>query len=91
MKKLIILSAMLVLAGCSTIVPVANVKFPDAPGKMATERCPTLKQVEENAKLSDVGKTVTINYSTYYDCAVKHDAWVEWYEIQKEIFNRGQR
>jgi hypothetical protein len=28
---------------------------------------------------------VTINYNTYYECAVKVDAWQEWYQIQKKI------
>jgi hypothetical protein len=42
--------------------------------------------VSETPTLSDVAKTVTNNYTTYYDCAVKHDAFVEWYNIQKNIF-----
>ena len=80
--------ALLVLAvcsGCSTAVPV-TAKFPEAPGKMATQRCPDLQKLKDDAKLSDVSRTVTINYSTYYECAVKADAWQEWYEIQKRIF-----
>jgi hypothetical protein len=40
----------------------------------------------DEAKLSDVAKTVTVNYSTYYDCAVKNDAFIEWYQVQKIIF-----
>jgi hypothetical protein len=62
------------------------VKFPDAPGRLATERCPNLQKLKDDARLSDVARTVTINYSTYYECAVKADAWQEWYEIQKRIF-----
>ena len=79
--------ALLVLAmcsGCSTAVPV-TAKFPEAPGKMATQRCPDLQKLKDDAKLSDVSRTVTINYSTYYECAVKADAWQEWYRIQKHI------
>ena len=75
----------LLLAGCSTAVPV-TAKFPDAPGRLATERCPNLQKLKEDARLSDVARTVTINYSTYYECAVKADAWQEWYEIQRRIF-----
>ena len=73
------------LTGCSTVVPV-TAKFPDAPGRLATERCPNLQKLKEDARLSDVARTVTINYSTYYECAVKADAWQEWYEIQRRIF-----
>jgi hypothetical protein len=73
------------LVGCSTTVPV-NRKFPEAPNKLAMENCPNLKKLDDNAKLSDVANTVSINYSTYYECAVKVDTWVEWYQIQKQIF-----
>ncbi len=73
------------LVGCSTAVPV-TAKFPEAPGKLATQRCPDLQKLKDDAKLSDVSRTVTLNYSTYYECVVKTDAWIEWYEIQKRIF-----
>lgn len=78
------LLSLLILAGCSTTVPV-TAKFPEPP-KYSTQTCPQLQELKEGAKLSDVAKTVTINYTTYYDCAVKTDAWVEWYQIQKHIF-----
>ena len=74
----------LLLAGCSTAVPV-TVKFPEPPGRGATATCPALQKLNDGAKLSDVATTVTINYSTYYECAVKTDAWIEWYNIQKHI------
>lgn len=81
---LIILSLM--LAGCSTTVPV-KAKFPDMPAKLL-ESCPQLQQLQSDAKLSDVSKTITINYSTYYECAVKHDGLVEWYKIQKTLYEK---
>jgi outer membrane biogenesis lipoprotein LolB len=82
-KLTLLLCASLFLAGCSTVVPVAR-KFPDAPKFM--QACPELQKLNNEAKLSDVATTVTINYSTYYECAVKNDAWIEWYQIQKNIF-----
>ena len=45
-----------------------------------------VEKLKDDAKLSDVARTVTVNYSTYYECAVKVDAWQEWYNIQKIIF-----
>lgn len=80
---LILIAAM--LTGCSTVVPV-TAKFPEPPGKMAQERCPQLQQLKADPALSDVARTVTMNYSTYYECAVKADTWQEWYQIQKRIF-----
>lgn len=72
-------------SGCSTAVPV-TAKFPEPPGKLATQPCPNLQKLKDDAKLSDVSRTVTVNYSSYYECAVKTGAWIEWYEIQKIIF-----
>ena len=79
----LILLVMFLISGCTT-VPV-TAKFPEVPNKIL-ETCPDLKKLQDDAKLSDVAKTVTVNYSTYYECAVKHDAFVEWYKIQKKIY-----
>jgi hypothetical protein len=49
-------------------------------------KCPQLNKVNDDAKLSDIAKTITVNYSEYYACAVKSDAWIEWYGVQKTIF-----
>jgi outer membrane biogenesis lipoprotein LolB len=81
---LFLILVLFVLTGCSTTVPV-TAKFPEAP-KSAMVTCPQLQQLNTDAKLSDVATTVSNNYSTYYECAVKNDAWIEWYQIQKNIF-----
>ena len=75
----------LLLSGCSTVVPV-TARFPEPPAKGAMTACPALQKLKDDAKLSDVATTVTVNYGTYYECAVKSDAWQEWYEIQRRIF-----
>jgi hypothetical protein len=80
----------LLLSGCSTVVPVA-VKFPEPPGRGAMTTCPPLQKLNDGARLSDVATTVTINYSTYYECAIKADAWIEWYQIQKHIHEGAQK
>jgi hypothetical protein len=84
MKYLVLL---LLVTGCATPVPV-TVKFPEVPERLLV-RCPQLEKLGNEAKLSDLSKTVTINYTTYYECAVKHDAFVEWYKIQKDIFDKA--
>ena len=80
----------LLLSGCSTVVPV-TARFPEPPGKGATTACPALQKLKDDAKLSDVATTVTVNYGTYYECAVKTDAWQEWYAIQKIIHEKAQK
>jgi hypothetical protein len=83
-KHFILVAFTVIMTACSTTVPV-KAKFPDVPERLLS-KCPQLEKLKDEAKLSDISKTVTINYSTYYECAVKSDAWIEWYQIQKNIF-----
>ena len=85
--KLIALLTAILLTGCSTVVPV-TARFPEPP-KLGQGTCPQLQTVDNGVKLSELTKTVTINYSTYYECAVKSDQWNEWYQIQKNIFENA--
>jgi hypothetical protein len=89
--KLFVLAVFIILAflatGCSTTVPV-KAKFPEVPDRLL-QKCPQLEKLGEEAKLSDISKTITVNYTTYYECAVKDDAWIEWYQIQKKIFEEA--
>ena len=84
----VVIMIILAVSGCTTAVPV-TVKFPEPPGKGAMTGCPALQKLNDGARLSDVANTVTVNYSTYYECAVKTDAWQEWYNIQKIIFEKA--
>lgn len=82
--KSLILSLVLLLSACTTVPVVA--KFPQAPGALVQEPCPNLQKLQDEAKLSDVAKTVTVNYTEYYMCAVKLEAWQRWYREQKTIY-----
>jgi hypothetical protein len=84
MKPYIVLLLLISLTGCSTTVPVVA-KFPEVP-KVLLTKCPNLQELSPDAKLSDVAKIVTVNYTAYYECAVKMDAWIEWYNVQKTIY-----
>ena len=74
----------ILISGCSTVVPV-TAKFPEVPTKLQA-KCPQLEKLKDEVKLSEVSKTITMNYSTYYECAVKVDSWIEWYQVNKLIF-----
>ena len=64
---------MILLAGCSTTVPVKR-NFPDVPKSM-TVLCPDLKKIEgDTVSIVDLHKTVVENYILYHECAVKVDA-----------------
>lgn len=74
----------LILMGCSTTVPV-TAKFPKAPERLM-QQCPPLEKLENEAKLSDIAKSVTNNYTKYHQCSIQNESWIEWYNVQKKIF-----
>jgi len=89
MKKLfIILSFALILSGCKDDGVPVKIKFPEAI-KELMEACPDLTTMDEKSdKLSDLLYAVTDNYGTYYECKVKVDAWINWYNSQKENYDQ---
>lgn len=88
--KYLLLIAVILLQACSTAMPL-TAKFPEHPGQLANESCPALQKLPNATKLSEVAKTVTVNYTAYYECAVRLDAWIEWYQTQKNIFGKAAK
>lgn len=79
-----ILFVLILTSGCSTTVPV-TAKFPKAPERLM-QQCPPLEKLENEAKLSDIAKSVTNNYTKYHECSIQNESWIEWYKTQKQIF-----
>lgn len=78
--------AFALLTGCATVVPITQ-KFPDVPAELL-EKCPPLATIlTDTTVFSELTKSVTTNYTTYYECVAKTDAWNEWYQAQRKIFN----
>ena len=72
------------LTGCFKSIPV-KMDFPDVPSELK-QSCPDLKQNEsQEQKLSKIIEVVSENYSSYHECKIKVDAWIEWYNLQKQI------
>jgi len=83
MKYLLIV---LLLAGCSTVVPVKQ-KFPNATPELM-KKCESLKKIEgDKVAITDMLKVIVQNYSLYYECSTKVDGWQDWYNEQKKIFD----
>jgi len=83
--RLLLIALALLLSGC-VATPVKH-ELPEAPEKLI-KACPKLKEMPlDEERLTEFLKTVTQNYTTYYECAVKHDGLVEWYQIQKKIYD----
>lgn len=82
MKYLVI--SLMLLAGCSTTVPVQK-KFPNATPELM-KKCESLKKIEgDKVAITDMLKVIVHNYSLYYECSTKVDGWQEWYTEQKKI------
>jgi hypothetical protein len=89
MKKLLLLIPALLLTGCLGTAPVKR-NFPAVPPEIAVA-CPELAEAaKETTELSKLLDVVVVNYSTYYECRVKVDAWLQWYKDQKKIFDESQ-
>jgi len=83
MKYLLIL---LLLAGCTTTVPVKQ-KFPNATPELM-KKCENLKKIEgDKVAITEMLKVIVYNYSLYYECSTKVDGWQDWYNEQKKIFD----
>jgi len=82
--RLLTISLLIFLSGC-TSVPV-TAEFPAVPDALMA-KCPELKTITgEKVTIVDFTRTVTENYTTYYECAARADAWQEWYTRQRQIW-----
>ena len=84
--KIIVLALGIVLAGCSTTVPVKRT-FPAVPETLLKE-CGALNTINKpEVKLSELMDTVAKNYGKYHECAAITEAWQDWYREQKKVFD----
>ena len=82
--KYLSIMLLLCLSACTT-VPI-TAEFPVAP-EVLMVKCPELKTIAgEKVTIVDFTRTVTENYTTYYECAAQTEAWQEWYTRQKQIW-----
>lgn len=85
--KAVALALTLMLAGCTTTVPVKQ-EFPVAPA-ILLERCPDLLTIDDGKNsLRDMLKIVIQNYALYYQCAEKTHGWQDWYQQQRKIYSK---
>lgn len=85
MKRLLLLLPAILLTGCLS-TPVKR-NFPEAIPEIM-QACPELKEAtKETQELSKLLDVVVVNYGTYYECRVKVDAWIKWYNDQKQNFD----
>ena len=84
MKKILAIFLVILLAGCAHGIA----KFPDVPDALK-EPAPALTQLDTSKKveLSDIVENANENAGKYYELRTKYNAWIEWYETQKKLFD----
>ena len=81
----LLLASLLLLTGCATSVPV-TMSFPQLPEAL-DKPCERLQPLPEGKReLSDLLENTNDNYAKAKECNAKANAWKEWYETQKKIF-----
>jgi outer membrane murein-binding lipoprotein Lpp len=88
--KLAAIVAVLMLSGCSVLVPVKQ-KWPEAPASLQ-EKCSALKELgKDQTQLKDLLMVMIDNYAAYYVCAGRTQGWQEWYQEQKKIQEKANK
>jgi hypothetical protein len=75
----------LMMLGCSTTVPL-KMKWPAAPAELQ-QPADNLKPLPADKKtLADLIENANENYGTYYQLKERYEAWQQWYDTQKKIY-----
>lgn len=87
MKKILAILLLVVVTGCATSVPVA-IQFPEIPDQLK-EKADNLSPLDTSKKvqLSDIVENANENAGKYYKLKEKYEAWQQWYDAQKKIFD----
>jgi hypothetical protein len=87
MKNTIIVLALL-LSACSTVPVVTPMpKWPDVPEDLKQPAPALIPLNHEQRQLSDLIENSNENYTQYYLLKERYEAWQNWYENQKKIWN----
>lgn len=84
MRKLLLISVLL-LTGCATAIPV-KMSFPQLPEALTKPCDRLLPMAADKRELSDLLENTTDNYAKAKECNAKANAWKEWYDTQRKIF-----
>lgn len=85
MRSLVVICSLLLLTACTTTAPVV-MKFPDAPAELTKPADKLTPLPKDKKELHDILDNVNTNYGKYYELRDKYNAWIEWYNAQKKIY-----
>lgn len=83
MRSAILVCALMMTGGCSTMQPPLT-QFPVVPSEL-TEKCIRPQSIGERKGAAEVLTVVTGNYAHHHACADRHEALGEWVREQTKI------
>jgi hypothetical protein len=90
MKRLLIAVMLVGLVGCATKVAPINIKWPDAPAELMEPAEDLTPLAADQTKLSDLIDNANTNFSKYYILKDRYEAWQNWYNTHKQIYQGAQ-
>jgi hypothetical protein len=90
MKHTIIALLLVSLFGCASKVAPVNLKWPDAPPELMAPSEDLVPLDPNQTKLSDLIDNANTNFSKYYILKDRYDAWQNWYNTHRQIYQGAQ-
>jgi hypothetical protein len=90
MKKFLICLFAISLLGCANRVAPVKLKWPDVPQDLIAPPEELTPLDPNQTRLSDIIDNANINYSKYYILKDRYEAWQQWYNSQKQIYQGAQ-
>ena len=90
MKKLLIIS-LLLLSGCAAPkTTTVSMKWPEVPSDLQTTATDLTPLSDKDRTFTGLLLNADRNYSQYYQLRKKYEAWQEWYKTQQRIYQQSK-
>jgi len=90
MKKLLIIS-LLLLSGCAAPkTTTVSMKWPNVPQELTTPAADLIPLQDKDHSFTSLLLNADRNYSQYYQLRKKYEAWQEWYKTQQRIYQQSK-
>jgi hypothetical protein len=85
MNTLLASIVLVLMTGCSTVVPVKE-EWPTAPQELLTPASNLTPMSVDKTELSDLLENANNNFTQYYLLKDRFTAWQKWYTDQQKIY-----
>ena len=78
------------ITGCATKIAPVNLKWPDAPTELMDPADDLITLKPDQTRLSDLIDNANTNFSRYYILKDRYEAWQQWYNTHRQIYQGAQ-